>query len=690
MDKETRSTQITQYTERGWHIIPLRPNAKTPAVASWTPFRERLGDASLLDEWFGETRNNVAVLTGSCSGLLVVDFDDHEQFQMFAQAYPYLLNTYAVKSRRGYHLYFHIPTGITVQSRAGQGVDLLAEGKYVVAPPSIVDDHEYRVMLDLEPKTLKARDIGAIQRFIAQQTPTSRFPAFNFDIHVYTPDDTPKAVETPPEPILAHFYADAELDMTADDLPGIYRAKCDHLGRNDSLFQTATLARDYGLSYGQVCDALIDPFVTSKPPQGHQLETKRQRRQEAKRTIRSAFSHPPRDPHLIQKRLHQLPNNVVEALFAVKQTRLVRTLLGLRLLGVHPGMTFTASQAEDLLSGVVGRRSVWESLEWYAEKVFPEPLSKTATRVAGSTPEGFTNKCILVREKKRGIGSDERVFTMPSNRQLADLLGVKVGRHRDELTLDDLKTAKSTREAFNRAYLTRRPGRYTTAFLAKRLGVCRRTLQNYRAGDDLLHAEPQYHETPIFWFNLNDLPPEEMVEPGCFLVNQWGKRFPVKLGLARKLLAKGDRLILMRQLPNYWWYGRRPDRPEQATKPARTFRQYRVDPVVMTQLPDKLVTQTTGQGGAVAQTARMRLERERFESPEAIQRCAKYVYKTINAMPTEEENAKMSMKTAIRVVEKYGIQQVEKVLWRVKTRRKRVNKPVGLFMTMLRCEGLRN
>src|SRR5690606_7919842 len=69
----------------------------------------------------------------------------------------------------GVHLYFHTSTSHNIRSRRGQGVDLKANGSYVVSSPTVIDDHAYTVTQDQEPILLTDSDLSQIQAFIDTQ-----------------------------------------------------------------------------------------------------------------------------------------------------------------------------------------------------------------------------------------------------------------------------------------------------------------------------------------------------------------------------------------------------------------------------------------------------------------------------------------------------------------------------------------
>ncbi|TRO57636.1 bifunctional DNA primase/polymerase [Streptomyces sp. IB201691-2A2] len=174
----------TQAVQRGWHVIPLRPNDKRPAGHAEkycphtgrcadghkTPEQRATTDVELLVTAWAQQPYNVGIATGP-SGLLVVDLDTLKPEESkgapdgatsFAalceragQAVP---DTYRVRTARGgEHLYFTQPPGIRLHSTAGRlakKIDTRGWGGYVVAAGSTIPDGTYEVLDDRPPAVL--------------------------------------------------------------------------------------------------------------------------------------------------------------------------------------------------------------------------------------------------------------------------------------------------------------------------------------------------------------------------------------------------------------------------------------------------------------------------------------------------------------------------------------------------------
>lgn len=131
------------YLGLGWGPIPLRPRDKRPLV-SWEEFQTRRPDRSEIEQWFERwTKANIGVVTGQVSGLVVLDVDPghdgENSLGNLERQYGKLAAT--VESRTGgggRHLYFQYP-GFPIRNRTAvaPGLDVRADGGYIVVPPSI-------------------------------------------------------------------------------------------------------------------------------------------------------------------------------------------------------------------------------------------------------------------------------------------------------------------------------------------------------------------------------------------------------------------------------------------------------------------------------------------------------------------------------------------------------------------------
>ncbi len=127
---------IIKLQKFGLKLHPLKPRLKVPS--SQHGFKDASNNPVKLNQWFCNTENNVGVRTGG--ELVVIDFDARngglETFDEIKATLPETLKVNT--SDGGFHLYYQcnqtVKCGVNV---LGKGVDVKADGGYVVAPPSI-------------------------------------------------------------------------------------------------------------------------------------------------------------------------------------------------------------------------------------------------------------------------------------------------------------------------------------------------------------------------------------------------------------------------------------------------------------------------------------------------------------------------------------------------------------------------
>ena len=138
--------------------LRLKKNGKAPLVAGAFDGE----DYKLIQAWAQEG-GNVGVLTGSASGIAVIDIDNHNgvdglgNLKDFLEMYDITLpKTQVIKTPSGgLHYYFKLDekynnTQFIQNHPQLEGVDFQTHGRYVVAPPSQIDGKYYHVVRDVE------------------------------------------------------------------------------------------------------------------------------------------------------------------------------------------------------------------------------------------------------------------------------------------------------------------------------------------------------------------------------------------------------------------------------------------------------------------------------------------------------------------------------------------------------------
>ncbi len=127
-----------RYQELGFSIIPVRPDKK-PYCRWEENQRQRASADQIKAAWKRFPDANVGIVTGSVSGVCVIDKDTAEGDEPLDSLLPDGVPIPTCQTPRGgQHLYFRIPeTEIRNNARAIRGCDFRGEGGYAVAPPSI-------------------------------------------------------------------------------------------------------------------------------------------------------------------------------------------------------------------------------------------------------------------------------------------------------------------------------------------------------------------------------------------------------------------------------------------------------------------------------------------------------------------------------------------------------------------------
>ncbi|BAF60686.1 hypothetical membrane protein [Pelotomaculum thermopropionicum SI] len=143
------------YLALGWSVIPLHSAqggrctcgrsgcdkpGKHPILPAWGEYQTRRASEDEIHDWFARWPDaNLGVVTGQVSGLVVVDLDGPAAVEAVRDRGG-LPPTPTVITGKGYHYYLVHPGQPTKNAAALggiKGLDVRADGGYVVAPPSV-------------------------------------------------------------------------------------------------------------------------------------------------------------------------------------------------------------------------------------------------------------------------------------------------------------------------------------------------------------------------------------------------------------------------------------------------------------------------------------------------------------------------------------------------------------------------
>ena len=149
----------------GWSVIPLgkitRDGAGKKIIAypqSWKQYQTQKASLTEVDSW---TMQNMGVVTGHVSGILVLDCDDYkdgfdkELFKTFRIPITPVQKT----AGGGKQYFFKLPPSLNIRNdvcigHAGSGMDIRAEGGMVIIAPSTTTYGEYEWLISPQDEPL--------------------------------------------------------------------------------------------------------------------------------------------------------------------------------------------------------------------------------------------------------------------------------------------------------------------------------------------------------------------------------------------------------------------------------------------------------------------------------------------------------------------------------------------------------
>ena len=142
------------YRDRGLSILPCKlffdekgRCKKPPLIKSWLPLQKAAVTKLEFLKWKNlfrdEPGRGIGIITGSVSDLVVMDIDSQEALdELNSKKLLDGVRTVTVKTPGGWHYWFKFREGFgnNVKIDESSGLDIRAEGGYVIAPPSLYPD----------------------------------------------------------------------------------------------------------------------------------------------------------------------------------------------------------------------------------------------------------------------------------------------------------------------------------------------------------------------------------------------------------------------------------------------------------------------------------------------------------------------------------------------------------------------
>lgn len=197
--------QAQFWKKLGIATIPIRYKDKRPELKSWQEFQTRLPTNTELSRWFSGPFHNLGVVVG-WRNLVVIDFDNDTEYARWQlwiakrPIYRWIRQTLQVKTARGVHVY--VTTAHPAQNAKLPGIDVKAQGGYVLAPPSVHPSGiEYSVCSGTLPVRIEALSdiLPAELLALHTQLPKSSFSVVS-PVALTATDDPWAKVSQPFEP----------------------------------------------------------------------------------------------------------------------------------------------------------------------------------------------------------------------------------------------------------------------------------------------------------------------------------------------------------------------------------------------------------------------------------------------------------------------------------------------------------
>ncbi len=166
METTSRLTSALHYQAIGWSIIPVNKN-KIPYLKTWREFQKRKPTEQELRSWWSKWPGaNPAVVTGEISGLVVLDIDI--KHNRSSKEFDIPLTVCSKTGSGGEHVFFKHPKRRVKSTNSqlfGLGVDMKADGGYVVLPPGENNNGSYEWLVSPEDAEISDAPVWLLKAF---------------------------------------------------------------------------------------------------------------------------------------------------------------------------------------------------------------------------------------------------------------------------------------------------------------------------------------------------------------------------------------------------------------------------------------------------------------------------------------------------------------------------------------------
>lgn len=511
--------------------IPLTGKRPAASIKRWRQFIQQLPTTKDYERWFQREQHSAYGILPR-NGLFILDFDNTDSYEAFRASFPDAAATLTVETRRGMHVYLR--TSRDIASAKFDGGDILSTGRYAVGPGSLIRTDDGGVFLY---KHIEQQPVRKLPEEVAQKIIDALMP----------------------EAKISHSQPHRPKQRAKHALEVHYRMRAPQIGRNNALYEAARSACEQGINQSMTRSQLIDLHTTTATRAPHKQETRKQRQQEAIRTIESAYK---RRKQRTKKQQTGLPNNLREYLLKCNggKTNAGRLYEAILREGIQPGRHITLKLAEEIGKKYrIGERQIREVLRsnegqlTNGKRLFPI----TTTPPMWEWDKKKVNTTQSVSQTSSRGRRLQFFFLVPSPEALCDQLSLPI-QSWDNLSTKDLSSAAAYRRALHREFIARNQPEQSMKWHAQRLQVSTRTIRRYNHTLNV-QKTPIYGYSPLSWQNVDTPDYYSPVEknlsgrqrtPGRWLQRADGRRFPAIKGIALRELAAGAAVIACRQLPS--------------------------------------------------------------------------------------------------------------------------------------------
>jgi hypothetical protein len=162
--RQARYQRACWWLAHGIEVVPLKPQSKElqPGYGARQAHITRLNVAR---QWFLNTDANLGVVLGGAAGLVVADWDDACQYELWHATAGESVETLIEQTARGYHVFFTCPG---LRTNVSHNCELKATGVCMVAPSVHPSGVVYRVLHDVPIATLDDESATMLFPFLSE------------------------------------------------------------------------------------------------------------------------------------------------------------------------------------------------------------------------------------------------------------------------------------------------------------------------------------------------------------------------------------------------------------------------------------------------------------------------------------------------------------------------------------------